>query len=221
MRNLPLTLLAAVLFASACSGPPPANTAPPAANSNVAAPSAPAEESAESVKARDEVVASTRKLQETRFWTAKTEFESLPALSGEMRYEAPDRYYIKQGESEAIIIGGESFAKLDGKWTKSPQDLTGLRDAQKNALDEEAVKRIRNIRMTGIEKIDGRDARVYVHRNSDNNRIESTTRMWVDSESGLIVRSVVETTAGSRTSKITTTYDYKTPVKIETPKLGQ
>ena len=186
----------------------PANSAP-APNTN----------SAESEKAKEQVVSSTRKLKDLKFWSAKTEIEGMPALSGEIKYVAPDSFYFKQGPNEAIVIGDQTFTKENGKWAKSAFDMSGLKKIQENALTEEDVKKLANVQVTGNETLNGRKTTIYAH-SVMNGSVESATRMWIDDETKLVMKTVVESRVGKQVQRIVTTYDFDTPVKIEAPKVG-
>lgn len=176
-------------------------------------------ENAESEKAKDEVVSSARKLKDLKFWSAKTEIENNPALSGEIQYVAPDRFHFKQGGNEAIVVGDQTFTKENGKWVKADYDMSGFKKIQENALTEEDVKKIQNVQVLGEETLNGKRTTIYVHR-SGGPSIDSVTKMWIDRENGLVMKSVVENRVGKQTQRIITTYDFDTPVKIEVPKIG-
>ncbi len=211
----------AILFAACSSGSdsknavPPVNVAPVNANTGTT----PDANSPESEKAKEDVVSSTRKLKDLKFWSAKTEIENMPALSGEIKYVAPDRFYFKQGTNEAIVVGDQTYTKEDGKWQKSDFDMSGLKKIQDNALTEEDVKKIQNVAVIGTETLNGRKTTVYGHR-SGGGAADSATKMWIDEETKLVLKTVVENRAGAQTQRVTTTYDFDTPVKIETPRIG-
>ncbi len=205
------------LIAAGCGGSPEVrNTNTPTANIQPAPVNANA---ADIDKTRDEVVKSVRGLKDLKFWTARTEIESMPALSGEIRYAAPDRFYFKQGPNEAIVIGDDTYTIENGKWKKSDFDMSGLKKIQENALTEDDVKKIKNVQTVGNETLNGRRTTVYTH-SLINGSVETATKMWIDEETKLVMKSVVENRAGKQVQKIITTYDFETPVKIDVPKIG-
>lgn len=219
-RNRITGLVLAALLLGACSSEPDLkNAVPPPkdapVNSNVGA----NVNSAESEKAKEDVVASTRKLKDLKFWTARTEIENMPALSGEIKYVAPDRYYFKQGPNEAIVIGDQTFTKEEGKWRKSDFDMSGLKKIQENALTEEDVKKIKNAQVIGNETVNGRKTTIYAH-SMINGTVEAATKMWIDDETKLVIKTIVENRAGKQVQRVVTTYDFDTPVKIEAPRVG-
>ncbi|MBK7704570.1 MAG: hypothetical protein IPJ30_02040 [Acidobacteria bacterium] len=219
-RNRIIVIVLAFSLLGACSSAPdPKNAVPAPKDAPVNSNASPNVNSAESEKAKEDVVASTRKLKDLKFWTAKTEIENMPALSGEIKYVAPDRYYFKQGANEAIVVGDQTFTKENGKWQKSDFDMSGLTKIRENALTEEDVKKIQNVSVIGSETLNGRRTTVYAHR-ATSGTVESATRMWIDEETKLVMKTVVENRAGKQTQRVTTTYDFDTPVKIESPKIG-
>ncbi len=218
MKRILILMILSFVAACSSSNEAPANSSTvPTPNTT---PSAAANtETAESEKAKEEVVTSARKLKDLKFWTARTEIESSPALSGEIQYVAPDRFHFKQGGNEAIIIGDQTFTKENGKWIKSDYDMSGFKKIQENALTEEDVKKIQDVQVLGEETLNGKKTTVYAHRTGGSS-IDSVTKMWIDRENGLVMKSVVENRIGKQTQRIVTTYDFDTPVKIEAPKIG-
>ncbi|HNQ15759.1 MAG TPA: hypothetical protein PKM58_09355 [Pyrinomonadaceae bacterium] len=218
MRRILIVMMLMSFAGCSSTGESPGNASPvptPVASPSIAA----STETAESEKAKEEVVTSARKLKDLKFWSAKTEIEGNPALSGEIQYIAPDRFHFKQGGNEAIVVGDQTFAKENGKWVKADYDMSGFKKIQENALTEEDVKKIQNVQVLGEETLNGKRTTIYVHR-SGGPSIDSVTKMWIDRENGLVMKSVVENRVGKQTQRIVTTYDFDTPVTIEAPKIG-
>jgi hypothetical protein len=212
-------LLLFVAFLGACSSEPYSKNAVPPNSTPANSTTGSNVNAAESEKAKQDVVTSTRKLKDLKFWSAKTEIEDMPALSGEIKYVAPDRYYFKQGANEAIVVGDQTFTKENGVWKKSDFDMSGLKKIHENALTEEDVKKIQNAEIIGSETLNGRKTTIYAH-SMMNGSVVTATKMWIDQATRLVMKTVVENRAGKQVQRVVTTYDFESPVKIEAPKTG-
>lgn len=178
-------------------------------------------EAEKSEKAKNDIVNSTRKLKDLKFWSARIISETSPLINGQMKFVPPDRFYIKQSGNEAIVIGKDSYVREEGgKWTKSNEDLSRLKNFADSAMSEEVVKKIKNVRVIGDAKVDGKEATLYEHKTAEN-RIESTTKMWIAKDSGLLIKSEREDNIGGKIQRMTIFFDYETPVTIESPKIEE
>jgi hypothetical protein len=177
-----------------------------------------AEELEKSEKAKNEIVSSTQKLKDLKFWSAKTMSDTSPLLNGEMKFEAPDRFYLKQGENEAIVIGKDSYIKEDGKWVRSKEDLSGLMALSRDKMSDEVIRKIKNVRVIGNAQVNGKETTLYEHKINENG-VQITNKLWVATGSGLLIKSERETKIGNRLNRLSIYFDYEKPVEIEAPKI--
>lgn len=219
-----LTTIFGALFLSGCGKPAEVSqnveVNAPQATTNTKTNTTPdaAEEFEKSEKAKNEIVSSTRKLKDLKFWSAKTMSDTSPLLNGEMKFLAPDRFYLKQGENEAIVIGKDSYIKENGKWVRSKEDLSGLMSLSRDTMSEEVIKKIRNVRVIGNVQVNGKETTLYEHKINENG-VQITNKLWVAADSGLLMKSERETKIGNRLSRLSIYFDYEKPVTIEAPKI--
>lgn len=232
-QTIYLTIFICALFLSGCGSSTEVtkntetNTAVNSASTNNAVNNAAntetnsAEEAEKVEKAKNDIVNSTKKLKDLKFWSARTISETMPAMNGEMKFVAPDRFYLKQSGNEAIVVGKDSYVREEGgKWKKSPDDLSSLMELSKGGMSEEVVKKIKNVRVIGDVNLDGKPTTLYEHK-TDENRMLSTTKMWISKDSGLLLKSERETLINGKLQRLTIFFDYEKPVSIESPKIEE
>jgi outer membrane lipoprotein-sorting protein len=230
-QTIYLTIILCALFLSGCGNssefPKNAetNVANVAANTNtnvtVNVVTNTAEEAEKTEKAKNEIVNSTKKLKDLKSWSARMISETMSAVNGEMKFVAPDRFYLKQGGNEAIVIGKDSYVREEGgKWSKSKDDLSSLMEMSKGGMSEEIIKKIKNVRVIGDVNLEGKPTTLYEHK-TDENRMLSTTKMWISKESGLLLKSERETIVSGKLQRLTIFFDYEKEVTIESPKIEQ
>lgn len=151
-----------------------------------------------------------------------------------MDYIAPDHYEIKREgdpamgtaskKTDMISIGSDTWIKIeDQPWKKSPINLSAMKNMQKEWLDKVSDKNS-EVKSIGTETIDGATMNVYqLTYNVKDEDIEETYKgtgkIWIGATDHLAHKSEMESQSSDspRASKMTTTYDYKTDVKIESP----
>ncbi len=164
---------------------------------------------------RADLISATQKLQKLPFWSAKITSDTMPEINAEMKYAAPDRYHIIKKDGEVIVIGSDSYTRESGKWEKVEDNLGEMLREQMKTGIEEGVKNLQNVEIVGKDKVNGKDATIYVHKFGD-----ISTKIWIGTESGLQLKNEVEANIGGTMQRQTTVYDYEKPVTIEAPKIN-
>ena len=191
------------------------NTAPAANTQANTAPEPVKEETFTSgANPRADLISAAQKRQKLPFWSAKITSETNPAVNAEMEYVAPDRYHFKLPSGEVIVIGSDSYSNEKGKWEKGDEDAGEFIKEQITTGIAEGAKNLQTVEIVGKEKVNGKNATVYLHKFGD-----ITTKVWLANDSGLELKNQVEANVGGTMQKQTTVYDYEKPVKIEAPKI--
>ena len=164
---------------------------------------------------RADIISAAQKLQKMPFWTAKVSSETNTDANAEMEYFAPDRFRIKKNDGEVVVIGNDSYSNEDGKWTKLDDNIGEIIRNSTKAGIEEGVKNLKDVKIVGKEKFNGKDATVYSHEIGG-----VKTKIWIGSESGLQLKNEVEANLAGGVQKQTTVYDYDKKVSIEAPKIN-
>jgi hypothetical protein len=151
-----------------------------------------------------------------------------------MDYVSPDRYEIKRHgdpaarsgskKTDMISVGNDTWVKVeDQSWKKSPVKLSMVKDMQKEWLDKVNDKNS-EVKSVGTEIIDGATMNVYqLTYNIKDEDAEETYKgagkVWVGAADHLLHKSETESQMSDnpKPSRMTTTYDYKTDIKIESP----
>ncbi len=163
---------------------------------------------------REDVISAAQKLQKLPFWSARITSATTPEVNAEMEYTAPDRFHMKDAKGEVIVIGNDSYSFNNGKWEKSEEDIGQAVGAQIKSGLEAGIKNLKDVRIVGREKFDGKDATVYSHKIGD-----ETIKIWIANDSGLQLKNEVETNLGGKSLQITRIYDYDKKVSINAPKV--
>lgn len=171
---------------------------------------------------KDDLLNSTKRLQAYDAWAATLENDAMPDMKTELEYVKPDRYRIKNPVSEIVVVGSDAYAKEGGGWEKLPEDIGAQINEMKKNFDAEGVDAIKEVKKTGTETIGGREATIYTYSiEEDADTVKNVTRVWIANDNGLPLKIEVETENAGKKQTVTTTYNYKKPVKIEAPQVGE
>lgn len=163
---------------------------------------------------RADLISAAQKRQKLPFWSAKVTSETNSVVNAEMEYIAPDRYRFKLLSGEVIVIGNDTYSNEDGKWEK---DDEGAGDNIKEQITmgiTEGAKNLKDVQIVGKEKVNGKDATVYLHKFGD-----ISTKVWIANDSGLELKNEVVANIGGKVQKQMTVYDYDKKISIEAPKI--
>src|SRR5439155_24414698 len=119
---------------------------------------------------------------------------------------------------EAILIGRETYTKVNGAWRKVAMDLRGSMDNMRDTFNEQALKNIHDVAYAGEDVVDGKDAFVYTFKGKAQGALPAyTSKLWVGKNNGLPLKNTVEYSSSGRPQSSVTTYTYKTDVTINAP----
>lgn len=162
-----------------------------------------------------DIVGSIMRLKTVPFWTSETSTSSAPKMKVVLRFVSPNRYLMSGPEGDLLSIGGESWVKAKEGWQKSDfpfGDLGGVNPSL--SMSDFNAKASPAFISRG--KFEGNDISIYSYRDD-----ATVNTMWIDTESGLLMKTVAESTVKGNKFTRTTTYDYKTPVVIEPPQVAE
>jgi hypothetical protein len=158
----------------------------------------------------DTMAALIENFAKAKSWKAQIHDESDPSSDATFEYVAPNKYHIKSADVEAIVIGGDTYAKMGPTWTKissggdtgpffDPEDL-------KDSIDEAKGAKVTK---GGKDKVNGKDCQIYNIQETDGTTSE------VCAANNLPVRIVEDD--GESKSTITFTdfnvdFDIKAPI---------
>jgi len=137
-----------------------------------------------------------------------------PVLAAQIAQSQADRYSVKTSMSgRAGTEAGEimktpegMFVKRDGRWAKSPVQLT-----QKDRADliEYGRKNISNCKLFGKETRDGKAMAIYTYNQKAPNLPTSDIKLWIGTADGLPHK--LEVSTGDK--NVTQTIDYSAAIK--------
>lgn len=153
----------------------------------------------------------------------RAQFESTAeGRTSQVTYEfvAPDRFRMRNGPTEMILIGEAAYMKTLGSWQKV---ATGLQNQIKAINDPKIVEQIKQATDTKFlhaDTLNGQTMLVYGYTSTNLLGIEGTTysKTWVGMSDGLPYKSEFEGMVGSVTTKgVMVWSDYNADLKIEAP----
>ena len=168
---------------------------------------------------RDDVIKASKKFTEQNSIQATIDMTGSTNMRMEFEYIAPDRYHIKNAPSmEIIIIGKNTYLKVNGNWQKSPANLGDSIPKMRDAFTEEGMKSLTDVEYVGEDSIDGKDALLYRYKgNTIKDATAYDSKLWIGKDDGLPLKIEVEYPNGGVLKQMTTIYDYDTKVTIESP----
>jgi outer membrane lipoprotein-sorting protein len=137
-------------------------------------------------------------------------------LHMEMGYAAPNRYRIKNGPTETIIIGDDTYMNLGGKWRKFPINMGSMIQKLKETWTDETLKSIHDAKYAGEDSVNGKPSLVYTYASNAHEGVSPyTTKLWLAKDTGLPQKFEIEYIGGSL-KNLTTSYEYN-DVPIDPP----
>lgn len=137
-----------------------------------------------------------------------------------MEVEWPDRYHMRNADAEFIIVPGRTFMKQGNQWMPFPMDMSNMiRHLTPEAM-RQGYEAMRDVQDLGTEDVDGRPARVYAYATSGEImgiRSDSRVKLWIDADSGLVVKQVVDGEAMRIPSTTEQRYEYDPSIAIRAP----
>ncbi len=140
----------------------------------------------------------------------------------------PGSFHMVTAEAEFIVVPEGTFLKqgADGKWEKSPMDMSGL---MSQALDEgnieQQIKDLQpnEIKLVGADIVNGKPTWVYQYTTTQDvggTKVQSDTKMWIGVADKLPYKAEVSSEVNKANSLSTIMYDYDPNIKIEAPQVS-
>jgi hypothetical protein len=160
-----------------------------------------------------DILSAVMGLQKELFWTSTITSPTMREMDTTLKYSAPDRYHMKSVDSEIVAVGKDSWVRDGGGWIRSDMDFAGAIKAARPKLDAGSASRLQDVKLLRREVESGRAVVVYSYVDD----LASNT-IWIDEETGRLVKTTATVDQGGKTHERTTAFDYVTPVNIEAPK---
>lgn len=170
---------------------------------------------------KSELIAASRKFMDLKSFSAKMEGVGQTEIKSQVDFIAPDRFHVSYlggtgAGMELIYIGGDSYMKTGGKWSKMPGDAKSIPNLR-DSFTEEGLKSLTDVKFEGDDTVDGKAALVYSYKNvTPIGNYSFTSKMWVGKSTGVPIKIYAEYTNGVL-KQMTVNYDTESPVTIEPP----
>lgn len=168
-----------------------------------------------------ELKAASKKFMDLKSFSAKMEGMGQTEIRSQVDFIAPDKFHVTYlggtgAGMELIYIGGDSYIKSGGKWTKMAGDAKSIPNLR-DSFTEEGLKSLTDVKYEGEETLDGKTAFVYSYKNvTPVGNYPFTSKSWINKITGLPIKIYVEYSNGML-KNMTVNYDTESPVTIEAP----
>ena len=224
-ERLKMLLLSACLWASACSSSAP--QAGPVTKTEAPAAAAGAEKEKEAAinEARNNPLAGItgafEKALAAQAFRAQLE-STAEGRTSQVRYEfvAPDRFRMRNGPTELVVIGEAAYLKTLGSWQKAASGMPEQVKVIHNPAIIEQVKQATEAKFLQADVLNGQPMLVYEYVSTNLLGLEVTTysKTWVGMFDGLPYKSEIAGLLGSvKTKGVLTWTDYNADIKIDSP----
>jgi hypothetical protein len=160
--------------------------------------------------------AASKRFNEVKAFQATMDGSGKNEMHMQVSFAAPDRYHLKNAGMESIIIGKNTYMRINGTWKKFPLDLGSAIPSMRDAFTEEGLKTISDVQYVGDENVNGKDSLVYRYKGSGlKGGSAYTSRLWIARDDGLPQKIEVEYDGGPL-KQMSTNYEYK-DVPIDAP----
>jgi hypothetical protein len=116
--------------------------------------------------------------------------------------------------TEIIYIGGATYVKLSGKWSRSPMTTQQVmqKEEENRKVSKTTCKYLRD------EAVNGEAAAVYsTHSDRADMGIKSDGQIWISKSKGLPLKNEIDITSDGSTNHHSTRYEY---ANVQVPRLG-
>lgn len=216
-----LVLVGMLVLTNGCGSEAPKAEQPVAAAAKPAEPENEAAISAARANPLESLASAYQKAYEANAYRARLEAtrESVTAMTT-YEFVAPDRFRMRTGPTELIVIGEAAFLKTLGSWQRV---TTGLQNQMKSMRDSQWVEKLRkstDAKFVQADTLDGKPMLVFECNADSLLGAEGNTyaKTWVGVLDGLPHKAEFEGMTGSvKTKGVMTWYDYNADIKIEPP----
>jgi hypothetical protein len=179
--------------------------------------------------ARDQVLAAMRaQLSQPKYRVEQTSIAGGNVGRRTIEYVAPDRMRVVEeqtdGTTEAVIIGGAGWRKINGNWQPDAFMARAQESALKTMGDPAVVNdlagKIGAVVHEGQLDLNGQATQVYRYETVtglEGNPITSVTRLWVRDSDGLPVKQEVVGKVSDTESTTVMVFTYDPAMSIEVP----
>jgi hypothetical protein len=132
----------------------------------------------------------------------------------------PNRFHMKNDQSEMVILPAGTWMKLDGNWMKMPIDMQKAVAQFTPEVTRQSMEMMQNVRFVGLDNVGVQPVKVYTY-DFDGKimgiRSSGTSKVFLSVASGYPLR--IETTgkAMGKTSTTINEYEYDDSIRIESP----
>lgn len=169
----------------------------------------------------DGIVSSFQKALAAQSFRAKLE-ATTEGRTSEVTYDfvAPDRFRMRNGPTEMMVIGEDAYLKTLGSWQRVPPGLQTQVKAIHDPQIIEQLKQATGIKFIKEDSINSQPMIVYEYTSNNLLGLEGNTfsRTWVGMFDNLPYKSEFEAMTGSvKTKGLIVWSDYNADLKIEPP----
>lgn len=137
-----------------------------------------------------------------------------------MKVQWPNRFHMKNDQSEMIILPGGTWMNVNGSWMKMPIDMQKMIAQFTPEMTKKSMEATKNVRFVGLDTIGGKPVKVYEYDfDTEMMGINSSgsSKISLDIVAGYPLR--VETTgkAMGKTSTTVVDYEYDDSINIQSP----
>lgn len=133
-----------------------------------------------------------------------------------LEVQLPDRFHMKNSQSEMVILPGGTWVNAGGRWMKAPMDMSKLTQSHTKQATQEGIDSLQEVTYLGDETVEGCASRHYryaVRGTLMGAKANSTAETWICGENGMPIK-VVSTDKGD---SVTIIYDFDAAVNIRPP----
>jgi hypothetical protein len=216
-----LVLVGISVLTNGCGSEPPKAEQPVAAATKAPEPENEAAVAAARANPLNSVADAFQKAYGSNAYRARLEAtrEGITAMTT-YEFVAPDRFRMRTGPTELIVIGDASFLKTLGSWQKVTTGLQGQMKSIRDPLLVEKLRKSADAKFVQADTLDGKPMLVFDCNAEDLLGAEGNTyaKTWVGVLDGLPHKAEFEGMTGSvKTRGVLTWYDYNADIKIEPP----
>jgi hypothetical protein len=168
-----------------------------------------------------DVIEASKKFIALKSFSAKMEGMGTTEIKSQVDFIAPDKFHVTYlggtgAGMELIYIGGDSYMKSGGKWSKMPGDAKSI-PTLRDSFTDDGLKTLTDPKFEGDDTVDGKPALVYSYKNvTPVGSYPFTSKMWVNKSTGVPMKIYAEYSNGML-KNMTVNYDTESPVTIESP----
>ena len=170
--------------------------------------------------AKDDVVAAYQKAFARGSYHAEiiSEVRGQPYAT-QLKVIWPDRFHLKNPDSEMVILPGATWMNAGGRWMNVPMDMSKMIQAYSKPAMEEGVRAMGDVTALGTEEIKGCSSQLYAYTSRGTFmgvESDSDAELAVCSATGLPIRVISRDAKGK--TQATIHYDFEAKVEIVAPR---